>query len=244
MIYGVFSDIHGNYEALNAVLDFFRKNKAENFICCGDLVGYGPQSSECVRTVMGLKNISVVLGNHDAALIGRLEMKWFNRNAVAALEFGRKTLTGAELAYLATLPEMIKAGDFTAVHGSPRAPLTEYLLSEAQFSENMRHWETSPCFIGHSHLPVYFRQSDGEAPETGFLLPMARVLLSGVRYVLIPGSAGQPRDGNPRASCGLYDSGRNTFEVFRVDYDFAKTQSLMRDAGFPQVLIERLAFGL
>jgi predicted phosphodiesterase len=244
MIYGVFSDVHGNYEALKAVLDFFRKNKAEGFICCGDLVGYGPQPSECVREVMGLNNAYVALGNHDAAITGRLEMRWFNQNAVEALEFGRKALSGAEMAYLAALPETIKAGDFTAVHGSPRKPLTEYLLSESQFSENMRYWETSPCFIGHSHLPVYFRQSDGETPETGFLLPMARVLLSGVRYVLNPGSAGQPRDGNPRASCGLYDSGRNTFEVFRVDYDYAKTQGLMKTAGLPQALIERLSFGL
>lgn len=244
MIYGVFSDIHGNHEALKAVLTFFRKNKAEGFICCGDMVGYGPQPSECVREVMGLKNVSAVIGNHDAALIGKLEMRWFNQNAVAALEYARKTLSGAELAYLAGLPETIKTEDFTLVHGSPRKPLTEYLLSESQFSENLRYWETSPCFIGHSHLPVYFRQSAGEPPETDFLLPLAKVMLSGVHYMLNPGSVGQPRDGNPRASCGLYDSERNTFEVFRVEYDFTRTQDLMKAGGLPQVLAERLAFGL
>ena len=244
MIYGVFSDVHGNYEALKAVLAFFRKNGADSFICCGDIVGYGPQPSECVREVMALENLSIVLGNHDAALIGKLEMRWFNHNAVAALEFARKVLSGEELAYLSSLGETIKTGDFTLVHGSPRKPLTEYLLSEVQFSENLRYWDGSPCFIGHSHLPVYFRQNGNEPPETDFLLPMAKVLLSGVRYMLNPGSAGQPRDGNPRASCGLYDSERRTFEIFRVDYDFSRTQHMMKAAGLPQVLIERLAFGL
>jgi predicted phosphodiesterase len=244
MIYGVFSDIHGNYEALKAVLDFFRKNEVKSFICCGDLVGYGPQSSECVREVMRLKSARVVLGNHDAALTGRLEMRWFNTNAVASLEFARKTMSGAELAWLADLPETLETADFTMFHGSPRKPLTEYMLSEAMFSENLSYWRVSPCFVGHSHLPVYFRQSEGEPPETDFLLPMAKVRLDGLRYVLNPGSVGQPRDGNPRASCGLYDSGRKTFEVFRMDYDAAKTQDLMKAAGLPQVLIERLAFGL
>jgi len=244
MIYGVFSDVHANYEALKAVMAFFRKNKAGSFICCGDLVGYGPQPSECVREVMGLKNLSVVLGNHDAALVGKLEMRWFNHNAVAALEFARKSLAGQELAYLAALPETIKTGDFTVVHGSPRKPLTEYLLNEAQFTDNLGYWEASPCFLGHSHLPVYFRQSGDEPPETDFLLPTSKVMLAGVRYMLNPGSAGQPRDGNPRASCGLYDSEKKTFEVFRLDYDFSKTQELMKRGGLPHMLIERLAFGL
>jgi predicted phosphodiesterase len=244
MIYGVFSDVHANYEALKAVLAFFRKNKAEHFICCGDLVGYGSQPSECVRAVMGLPNISIVLGNHDAALTGRIEMRWFNRNAVEALDFARARLSGAELAYLAALPETVKTADFTLVHGSPKKPLTEYLLSEVQFTENLRYWETSPCFIGHSHMPVYFRQADGAIPETDFLLPMSKVMLSGVRYMLNPGSVGQPRDGNPRASCGLYDSKKKIFEVFRVDYNVAKAQELMKAGGLPQMLVERLAFGL
>ena len=244
MIYGVFSDVHGNYEAFKAVLEFFRRNGAEGFICCGDMVGYGPQPAECVREVMRLKNASVVLGNHDAALVGKLETRWFNSNAVAALNFARKELSGEELSYLSSLPETIRTGFFTLVHGSPRKPLTEYMLSETQFSENLGCWEISPCFVGHSHLPVYFRQSGGSAPETDFLMPMGKLLLSGLRYMLNPGSVGQPRDGNPRASCGLYDPGRGTFEIFRLEYDYASTQRLMKDAGLPQMLADRLACGL
>ncbi|OGS08054.1 MAG: hypothetical protein A2270_03150 [Elusimicrobia bacterium RIFOXYA12_FULL_51_18] len=244
MIYGVFSDVHANHEALKAVLAFFYKNKVERFICCGDLVGYGPQPSECVREIMKLPHVSIVLGNHDAALTGKMEMRWFNSNASAAIEFARKRLSGAELAYLAALPEMVKTEDFSLVHGSPRKPLTEYLLSGAQFSENLEHWAASPCFIGHSHMPVYFRQSSGVPPETDFLLPMAKVLMSGVRYMINPGSVGQPRDGNPRAACGLFDQEKNTFEIFRVDYDVARVQELMKTNGLPQMLMERLAFGL
>ncbi|MFA6434189.1 MAG: metallophosphoesterase family protein [Elusimicrobiales bacterium] len=244
MIYGVFSDVHGNYEALKAVLDFFRRNKTSRFICCGDLVGYGPQPGECVRAAMGLAGLTIVLGNHDAALTGKMELRWFNANALEAIEFAGKTLSGAELAYLASLPETVKTADFTLVHGSPKQPLTEYLLSDPQFFENQRYWEISPCFMGHSHMPVYFRAAAGSPPETDFLRPMSKVMLDGVRYMLNPGSVGQPRDGNPRASCGLYDSKKKTFELFRVEYDVAKTQQLMRSAGLPQVLIERLAYGL
>jgi predicted phosphodiesterase len=244
MIYGVFSDIHANYEALCAVMSFFRRNKAEAYICCGDLVGYGPQPSECVQALMEMKNLHAVMGNHDAAIVGKLEMRWFNKNALAALEYAKKSLSGQALAYLAALPEIVRTDDFTLVHGSPRKPLTEYLLSEAQFTENLPSWETSPCFIGHSHLPVYFRQTGHEPPETDFLLPMSKVLLFGVRYMLNPGSAGQPRDGNPRASCGLYDTTKKTFELFRLEYDFSKTQELMRARGLPHMLVERLAVGL
>lgn len=244
MLYGVFSDVHANYEALKAVLAFFRKSKASRFICCGDLVGYGPQPAECVREVMGLPGISVVLGNHDAAVAGKMDLRWFNQNALTAIEFSKKKLSGAELAYLAALPEIVKTGDFTLVHGSPRKPLTEYLLSEHQFLENLAYWESSPCFIGHTHMPAYFRQSADSTPETDFLRPMSKAMLAGVRYMLNPGSVGQPRDGDLRASCGVYDSQKKIFELFRVDYDFSKTQELMEAGGLPQVLIGRLAFGL
>ena len=244
MLYGVFSDVHGNYQALKAVLSFFRENKVSRYICCGDLVGYGPQPAECVRAVMDLPDVSVVLGNHDAALVGKMELRWFNHNAVKALEFARGKLSGAELAYLAALTETVTTGDFTLVHGSPMKPLTEYLLSESQFADNLTYWQTSPCFIGHSHMPVYFRQSEGSLPETDFLRPAAKVMLDGVRYMINPGSVGQPRDGNPRASCGLYDPKKKTFELFRVDYDLSITQELMQACGLPQVLMERLTFGL
>ena len=236
--------MHANYEALKSVLAFFRKNKVSRFICCGDLVGYGPQPSECVREVMALPELTAVLGNHDAAVTGKMELRWFNHNAVAAIEFAKKNLSEDELSYLAALPECLRTEDFTLVHGSPRKPLTEYLLSEHQFSRNLPYWVTSPCFIGHTHVPGYFRQSADSEPEADALRPAFKVMLDGVRYMLNPGSVGQPRDGDPRASCGLYDPKKKTFEIFRVDYDFPRTQALMKEGELPPMLIERLAFGL
>ena len=243
MKYGVFSDVHGNYEAFKAVLDFYRRNGISDFVCCGDIVGYGPQPLECVEAMAGLKKLHIVLGNHDGALTGRLDIKWFNANAAAAIEFARSRLTGKALNFLAGLPEKVETGEFTLVHGSPRKPLTEYMLSETQFADNAGSWKVSPCFIGHSHMPMYFRAQEGRAPETDFLKPMMRISAAAGPIMLNPGSVGQPRDGDPRAACGIYDSEKKVFELYRVFYDVEATQKLMGEAKLPAMLAERLSFG-
>ena len=243
MIYGVFSDIHANFEALRMVLGFYEKNKVEYFIYCGDLVGYGPQPQECVQALMALKDFRAVLGNHDAAVAGRMDMKWFNPNALAAIEFARKNLSGASLAFLAALPERLETPEFTMVHGSPRKPLTEYLLGESQFLDNLKLWTVSPCFVGHTHMPAYFRQDAAGFPDSDFLGPMQRMAVGGGRFMFNPGSVGQPRDNDPRASCAIYDTGKKVFEVFRVPYDIEKTCRLINEFKLPAILGERLAFG-
>ena len=243
MRYGVFSDVHGNYEALRAVLDFFRKNGVTEHICCGDLVGYGPQPLECVEAAASLKKLHMVIGNHDGALTGKMELRWFNPNAAAALEFAREKLDGPALAFLAGLPEKIETAAFTVVHGSPRKPLTEYLLSETQFMDSASCWKTSPCFIGHSHMPLYFLSKGGGLPQTDFLKPLARVSAAEGQVMINPGSVGQPRDGDPRASCGIYDPERKVFELFRVFYDVEATQKRMGEMRLPAMLAERLSFG-
>ncbi len=242
MKYGVFSDVHGNYVALKAVLDFFRKNGVENFICCGDIVGYGPQPLECAETLRGLKSLVTVMGNHDAAVVGKMDLKWFNSNAAWAIEFARGQLTGQALDFIAKLPEKIETEDFTAVHGSPRKPLTEYLLSESQFTDNAKNWSVSPCFIGHSHMPLYFREGERGIPETGFLKPVLKVFTAG-KVILNPGSVGQPRDGDTRAACGIYDPQKKYFELYRVFYDIEAVQKMMAGLKMPAILAERLSFG-
>ncbi|MGD9642180.1 MAG: metallophosphoesterase [Elusimicrobiales bacterium] len=242
MRYGVFSDVHGNYVALKAVLAFLRANGVENFVCCGDIVGYGPQPLECARELMALKNLTAVMGNHDAAAVGRMDVKWFNPNAAWAIDFARKQLTGEALDFIARLPERADNADFTMVHGSPRKPLTEYLLSEGQFTDNAKGWETSPCFIGHSHMPLYFREGEAGIPETDFLKPAVKIFVKG-KVMLNPGSVGQPRDGDTRAACGIYDSDRKCFELFRVFYDVGAVQNLMAGLKMPSILAERLSFG-
>ncbi|HBA60326.1 MAG TPA: metallophosphoesterase [Elusimicrobia bacterium] len=243
MRYGVFSDVHGNYEAFSAVLEFYRKNGVENYVCCGDIIGYGPQPLECVKAISGLKKLHIVMGNHDGALAGRIDIKWFNPNAMAAIEFARSRLDGQALDFIARLPEKVETADFTLVHGSPRKPLTEYMLSESQFADNASSWKVSPCFIGHSHMPLYFKEREGSLPETDFLKPMMKVSAENCRVMFNPGSVGQPRDGDPRASCAVYDSDKKVFELFRVFYNVENTQKLMGEMKLPAMLAERLSFG-
>jgi len=241
--YGVFSDVHGNYEALKAVLSFYRKNGVENFICCGDIVGYGPQPLECTEEIMGLRSLVAVVGNHDAAAVGRMELRWFNANACWAIDFARKKLTGKAMDFLVRLPERVETDFFTMVHGSPRKPLREYMLSGVQFADNESSWTVSPCFIGHSHMPLYFRYGEKGLPETDFLRPLVRISAASGRMMLNPGSVGQPRDGDPRAACAIYDSDKMTFELYRVFYNVEATQNLMAELKMPPLLSERLSFG-
>lgn len=242
MRYGVFSDVHGNHTALKAVLDFYRKNGVESFLCCGDIVGYGPQPLECAEELRELKNLTAVMGNHDAAAVGKMDVKWFNANAAWAIDFARLQLTGQALDFISRLPERAETPDFTMVHGSPRKPLTEYLLSGGQFMDNAKGWEVSPCFIGHSHMPLYFREGERGIPETDFLAPAVRLSITG-KFMLNPGSVGQPRDGDTRAACGIYDSEKKTFELYRVFYDIGAVQRMMAGLKMPALLAERLSFG-
>ena len=243
MRYGVFSDVHGNYEALKAVLDFYRKNGVQDFVCCGDIIGYGPQPGECAEALMGLGSLTAVMGNHDAAAVGRMELRWFNAAASWSIEFARSKLSGQAMDFIARLPERVVKPDFTLVHGSPRKPLTEYLLSESQFYDSAKSFEVSPCFIGHSHMPLYFREKSKGQPAADFMRPMDRVKLAEGQVLINPGSVGQPRDGDPRASCGIYDSERRQFDHFKVFYDIGATQKLMGDMKMPGMLAERLSYG-
>ena len=242
MKYGIFSDVHGNYAALKAVLDFYRQNGVENFVCCGDIVGYGPQPLECAETLRGLENLVAVMGNHDAALVGKMDIKWFNPNAAWAIEFARSQLTAPALDFISRLPEKAETKEFMTVHGSPRKPLTEYLLSEVQFMDNAGKWAVSPCFIGHSHMPLYFREREEGLPETDFIKPLEKIAVDG-RLILNPGSVGQPRDGDTRAACGIYDSDKKYFELHRVFYDVEAVQKMMAGLNMPAILSERLSFG-
>ncbi|MHB0997445.1 MAG: metallophosphoesterase family protein [Elusimicrobiales bacterium] len=243
MKYGVFSDVHGNYEALRAVLSFYRKNGVTRFVCCGDIVGYGPQPQECAEEILALKDLHIVLGNHDAAAVGRMDLKWFNPNAAWAIDFAKKQLSGASMDFIARLPERVETPDFTLVHGSPRKPLTEYLLSESQFFDNVKGVSVFPCFIGHSQMPLYFRNGEKGVPQTDFLRPAVKVNAGKGPVILNPGSVGQPRDGDPRAACAIYDPDTRFFELFRVFYDVDATQRRMAALKMPSMLAERLSFG-
>jgi diadenosine tetraphosphatase ApaH/serine/threonine PP2A family protein phosphatase len=246
--YGVISDIHSNYEALDACLEYLGDLGVEAWICCGDLVGYGPDPDACLDRIRALPKLSIIGGNHDLACIGRLDLEWFNQYARAAVQWTRPLLSEANTRFLEGLTARVECDGFTLAHGTPRNPPEEYLLSPAQFKENVplvRRW---PLFVGHSHMPLLFRFGEGEKVESHFLEDKEEVLPrlpdgSFAPVALNPGSVGQPRDQNPKASCGLYDSEKGTFRVFRLAYDVKAVQEKIRAAGLPEYLALRLAYG-
>ncbi|MBI4677831.1 MAG: metallophosphoesterase family protein [Elusimicrobia bacterium] len=254
MLYGVFSDVHGNLEALTEVLSFFEKTRVDAYIFCGDLVGYGPDPDACVALVRGLrKSLIPVCGNHDQAALGIIDPNWFNPYARCAVMWSRKMLSEESRTFLSRLHPRLDAKLFTVAHGTPRRPAEEYMLTVVQFKENLSKVGVWPLFVGHSHMPLYFRvraEHDPKVPDVEVdTIEEAREVAAErkpygvVPIVFNPGSVGQPRDQDWRASCALYDSDLMTFRVVRLEYDIQVVQQKIRDAGLPEFLALRLAFG-
>jgi len=243
MRFAVLSDIHANLPALEAVAADLPP--VDQVWVLGDTVGYGPQPNEVIATLQAMGARSV-LGNHDGAAIGEVDPAYFNPDARAAIEWTAGVLDPNARAYIATLPELRIDGDVTAVHGSPRDPIWEYISGPVVAAENFEAYETRLCLFGHTHLPVAFRAVDGEIDGT-IGLPGTSARLGPERAMLNPGSVGQPRDGLRDAAYAVLDldpgSDTNTFEFRRVRYDIDRTQRLMREVGLPARLVERLSYG-
>ena len=235
----VLSDIHSNLAALEAVLGDL-PTVHEAWIL-GDIVGYGPQPNEVIRTLQALGARSV-LGNHDGAAVGTVDPDAFNPDARRALDWTAEVIDANARSYLASLPEVRRDGQLTAVHGSPRDPIWEYITGPDVAAANLRAFESRLCLFGHTHLPVIYRSVDGAVdPITG--LPGAAMRLGPERALLNPGSVGQPRDGDPRAAYGIVDLHRNAIALRRVAYDIEGAQRKIRRAQLPERLAARLATG-
>ncbi|MBA2362907.1 MAG: metallophosphoesterase family protein [Chloroflexia bacterium] len=240
MRFGVFSDIHANLVALQAVLQDM--GPVDQYWCLGDVVGYGPSPNECVQALLDLDHV-LVMGNHDAAAVGVLSPRDFNGEARRALEWTARTLARDSMAYLKAAPEQLTRGEILLVHGSPREPLWEYITNVEQAQGNFAVTENPYTFIGHTHVPlVFLLDREGHAlsgtPEDGMLLRLA-----GERMLINPGSVGQPRDGDPRASYAIVDNEQMHVEFHRVEYDIPETQSAMKAMGASPWLMERIAYG-
>ncbi len=248
MLWGIFSDVHANYEALKAVFDFYEKKRVKRFICCGDIVGYGPEPEKCLRMISSLKDLVYVMGNHDAALCGKMDSKWFREAAREAIELNKKEISEEMLSFLRKAVDFVQSSRYTVVHGSPRNHLKEYMLTRSQFMENLDYWKISPCLFGHSHIPAFFEYNKtGNVLTTYDLEQISAISLKEENvYMLNPGSVGQPRDSNPKASCALYsdDGDKKRFEVFRIEYDIEKTRQEMEKKNYPRMFIDRLKFGI
>jgi predicted phosphodiesterase len=239
----IVSDCHSNTEGLAACLDHAAFGGPLDAVwCAGDVVGYGPEPSAVIAALRA-HPLVLVAGNHDLAACGRMDVDAFNPAAASAALWSRKQLSADERNFLAGLPLTVASGAFTIVHGSLMQPEWEYLLTAEQALSQFSLQRTPYSIIGHSHLPFWMEERPGRAPHIKRADDGDTVALGGTRLILNPGSTGQPRDGDPRASYMLYDDAAATVTWRRVGYDIVATQRKMRDLDLHPWLIERLALG-
>ncbi|MDM7998450.1 MAG: metallophosphoesterase family protein [Dehalococcoidia bacterium] len=238
----VIADIHSNLEAFQAVLrDLEEQGGADEIWCLGDIVGYGPDPRACIQLVRQLQ-CRCVAGNHDWAAIGKLDTSAFNLEAAAAAQWTAAALQKLDVDFLAGLPLTLQVDDFTLAHGSPRAPIWEYVLSVQSARANFAAFDTRFCLIGHSHSPLLF-ELDSRNSCREQRLPEQLSLKTDSRFIINCGSVGQPRDGDPRASYAIIDAGQAILWHRRVVYDFRTTQEKILDADLPARLASRLSVG-
>lgn len=237
----VMSDIHANFPALEAVLS--AAVTVDAVWCLGDLVGYGPHPNECIERVASLPNLTCLTGNHDAAVTDSRNIDKFNDEAGHAIYWTRRNLTDANLEYLSKLSEMVETDWVTLAHGSPRNPTWEYIIDPVTAMVNFAFFDTQIALVGHSHLPLAFIVDKTNDKIDRRLLKAGDVLQLDARAILNPGSVGQPRDHDPRASFGILDPEAMTWELNRVEYDFKATQAALKKAGLPAKLAARLGEG-
>lgn len=244
MRYAVLADIHSNMAAFSAVLkDIERHGGVDEIWCLGDIVGYGPDPRQCIEMLRQHKHIAVA-GNHDLAAVGKLELASFNPDGAAAIRWTAQQLTAGDIGYLSGLPAVIEKDGFTLVHGSPREPVWEYLHSISAAKENFAYFRSSYCLVGHCHLPQIFKQTDDAGCTfIPFTADIGQVLGKG-RLIINPGSVGQPRDGDPRASYVIYDGEAAVIRLFRTPYCIDDTKQKIMKQNLPVRLAIRLGDGL
>lgn len=241
----VLSDIHANLEALDAVLADAVRFDALWFL--GDAVGYGPDPEACVQRLIDLAPAIWLAGNHDHAALGKIDIDDFNPEARDAVRWTASQLSDAARRRLDACPPRVDLAspDVTFVHASPRSPVREYILNAAVAEAAFESFSGPLCLFGHTHVPAVY----DEAVDGAMRLPLGPdvpVALDGGRWLVNPGSVGQPRDGDPRASylrLTLAPDGRRTAVLRRVAYDIAATQAKILAAGLPPRLAARLEFG-
>lgn len=240
----IIADIHSNLEAFEAVLYDAEKLPGgfDAVWCLGDIVGYGPDPSQCIRLLRGFAPLCVC-GNHDLAAISKIDIDDFNYEAAAANKWTGEQLSDEDRKFLAALPDVVSVDDFTLVHGSPGAPAWEYITSAYSAMNNFNHFITQFCLVGHSHVPVYF-EYDNLLVNEGYPGDGDIITMGETRLIINPGSIGQPRDRDPRASYAIYDSQERMILHRRCQYDVGMTQEKMERVGLPGFLISRLGWGL
>jgi predicted phosphodiesterase len=245
--YLILSDMHGNYDALRVVLRHVRRRRFAAILVLGDLVGYGAAPNQVVETLRRLPGRTLfVRGNHDKVACGIDDGASFNHAALTAAQWTEKKLTPANLRFVRELPQgpLVLSPRLMICHGAPHDEDC-YVFSESDAWDGFRHSSAPVVFFGHTHLPsVFVLHAEG---VSGMLLRGSEgsfQIVNGHRYLINPGSIGQPRDRDPRASFMTYDEERGIVQWHRLSYPVPKAQDRIVKAGLPRVLAERLAYGL
>ena len=243
MLYAIIADIHANLNAFEAVLDDIEgRGGVDELWCLGDILGYGPDPHECIELLRQYKHVCVA-GNHDWAAIGRVSTTDFNPDAALACQWTAGQLTERDIRYLEKLPLEIDKDSFKLVHGSPREPIWEYVISTSIAQENFNFFRSPYCLVGHSHVPIVFRKEDDSCTSSR-LVDNVGLAVGESRLILNPGAVGQPRDGDSRASYAIYDSESRMVRLHRIPYDIIITQDRMMERGLPIRLAVRLQHGM
>jgi diadenosine tetraphosphatase ApaH/serine/threonine PP2A family protein phosphatase len=242
----ILTDIHSNMPALEAVLVAIDDAGLERRWCLGDVVGYGAQPDECARIVAESCELSLV-GNHDLAVTGEIDTDVFSASAAAAVEWTRENAARETIDFLKRLKPENSDHEVGLYHASPRDPVWEYVLAVDQARECMEEQSARVSFIGHSHVALWFSDGPGSGrvgdagggqAERGLELDV-----SAKRWLLNPGSVGQPRDGDPRAAWLELDTEAWKVRYHRVSYDIDRAAEAIREAGLPELLADRLYVG-
>jgi predicted phosphodiesterase len=236
----VISDIHGNLHALEAVLESIGGDAPDEIWCLGDLVGYGPRPNRCCAVVAERADVCLI-GNHDLGVLGRLDLAVFSPDAAASARWTAGVLEPDARAYLEALAPSGERKGVGLFHASPRDPVWEYVLSPGAASAALETASEDVVLVGHSHVALRF----GRDERALALAPAETELdLSGERWLLNPGSVGQPRDGDARAAWLLLDLEARRATYNRVPYPVERTQAEIRERGLPETLAARLEHGI
>ena len=239
MRYAFFGDIHGNFDALEVVLEDIERQDVDTTICMGDIVGYGAQPVECLETVRRLGCLSLA-GNHDHAAIGKLDIILFNPEAKAATLWTSAQLSDEHKAYLDDLDVVEYFPDFVLVHGSLHGDeMFNYILNISEAAQSFQMLTKPLMFNGHTHIPLTFIDTE---PIT-FTREREIEVDPQVKTMINVGSVGQPRDGDPRASYAVYDEEKDFVTIHRLEYDVDSAVNKIRKEGLPEILAERLKLG-
>jgi predicted phosphodiesterase len=246
MKYLILSDVHANKEAMAAVLAHVKRKPWEKVVFLGDLVGYGANPNQAVDQMRAIKRPFIgIRGNHDKVCAGIESGEMFNRIALEAAMWTRRKLTASNLKWLKELPRgpMVVDDAFAISHGTP-IDEDAYIFGEIEALNVFRQTDFDICFFGHSHFPVIFALSPDAITTVLTVAPAFRFKLEkGARYLINPGSVGQPRDGNPLASFAIFDPEARVVTIHRVPYQLESAQRKILDAGLPRPLADRLSIG-